>query len=89
MKKLLCSFAVIIALTCSTGAIAQDVKQKKEPAKTEAKCCSTKKADGAKCCDSKKADAKCCDSKKDKKCCDSQKAKKSSCCDSKKATAKK
>lgn len=63
MKKILCSFAVIVALACSSGVMAQNTTQKQEPAK----CCTTKKADDAKCCDSKKEkEAKCCDSSKSK-----------------------
>lgn len=65
MKKLICSFAFIAALTFSTSAMAQNVTQKQEPAKTEAKCCKSKKEKKAKSCDAKKAaQNKCCDSKK-------------------------
>ena len=70
MKKILCSFAVIVALACTSSVMAQDVNKKQEPAKKEAKCCDSKK--DAKCCDSKK-EAKCCDKKKEAKCCDSSK----------------
>lgn len=80
MKKLLCSFAVVLAFACSTSVMAQDATQKKEPVKKEASCCKSKEA---KCDNSKKADKKgCCDSKK-AECKDAKKAEKKSCCKSK------
>lgn len=77
MKKI----AILAMAIMFAGAVcAQDQTTKKEPVKTEKKCCAEKK------CDKKDEKKSCCEKKDGKKC--DKKAEKKSCCE-KKADAKK